>query len=104
MQTTYRKLTSYRIPEKTKLYIIETDEDDFLIIFGTSYTFIKNGEIYDEILSFVKGKTSWRHTKTAIVWSRDKNESQWIKLGLKDDFPISAKRIYKDEKLVFLQE
>ena len=78
-----KDITAYR--QKTKCYLIEDSEGDFLVIYGTKFRKVISGVLYDAIILFQKEKVRWRFVERRIKANRDdeyrtRSKDNWFDL------------------------
>ena len=69
MEMSLREITNYRTREKC--YLIEHEDGDFFVIYGTKYREVLYGELYDVISSFLKGNVGWKFADKRLRFNRD---------------------------------
>lgn len=102
MKMTLNEITEHRIKENC--YLIEDLEGDYLVIYGTSYTEINNGDLYNIISSFLDEKEfpSWEFVRKRLKHNRDDeikegNKSKWLSLDKKvGEKSIEVSNLYVD--------
>lgn len=89
-------ITHYRTKEKC--YLIEHNDQDYLVIYGTKYCEIVNGELWDFISSFLKRDVDWKFVERRLIYNRDDENRESHKLKWKDyDKDIKGKMINIDK-------
>ncbi|MEZ7170766.1 hypothetical protein [Sporosarcina sp. OR05] len=69
MKMTLRDITEYRRNEKC--YLIEHDDGDYFVVYGSKYREVIGGELWDLITAFVNEKINWKQVSNRLIFNRD---------------------------------
>ena len=100
MKISLRDITNYRRNEKC--YLIDHEEGDYFVIYGTKYREVIGGELWDAISSFIKGDVGWKFVERGLRFNRDDEYREGHKHNWNDynekvkDKVLDVDRLYID--------
>ncbi|WP_342505857.1 hypothetical protein [Sporosarcina sp. FSL K6-2383] len=69
MKISLRDVTNRR--RKEKCYLIEHEDGDYFVIYGSKYREVIGGDLWDSISSFIKGDVGWNFVDKRLRFNRD---------------------------------